>query len=146
MVKKTFFGFDVIVKSFVKIEVIVGNVGKNSSGKMQTRNAVLRNCVRAYFHKNVAAVLFQHLRKQLVQCNGVRRRVRGRNNFIFDLILNRGKQAASVTQCTKKLKKERSDGSFTIGSRNTHQREFLGRMIRKTQLQSCPLPQQNPAT
>ena len=88
-VEEALFGFQVVVKSAVVVEVVVGEVGENAAHETQGRRAVLHHGVRAYFHAGVGAAGSHHTGQQLVQPNGIGRGMRSRNNCFVYLVLNR---------------------------------------------------------
>src|SRR5690606_11662530 len=60
LVKKRFLRLDIIVERLVKIAMIVRYIGEYPTGKIQSRDSMLYNGMRAYFHKTVIATFFDH--------------------------------------------------------------------------------------
>src|SRR5688500_2700405 len=65
-VEECFFYFDIFIKSFVVIQVIMCDIAEKASCKMEAGNTMLMHCMRAHFHKHVGTCCLYHLCYQFI--------------------------------------------------------------------------------
>ena len=71
MVKKEFFGLDILVKRAVIVEMVMGDVAKDSPGEVQASNAALVGSMGANLHKDVFAAFVAHLSEEGLQAQRI---------------------------------------------------------------------------
>ncbi len=130
--KKPFFAGPVAVHVSVVIQVVLGKVGKNSRivstpvhpGKIQGMGRD--------FHDPMGDARVGHLPQDRLQIEGLRRGYRIVECLVGIAIVDGSNHAGPVPGFFQDLFQQVGNGGFSIGTRDSHQDHFSGRMAEKT--------------
>ena len=128
-VEKGLFRGNIIGKRLVEVQMVMGDVAEDSSGKAQSGHTMLAKCVRTHLHKAVFAMTVHHLREQLVEFHSVGSGVRGRDLLIPDFIHYRGEQTCLVTGRHEQTVQKRHCRGLAVGTGNADQFQLAARMV-----------------
>ena len=128
LVKETLLAVAVVLKSLVVVQVVVSEVGEDTSGKLEARYPLLVHCVGADFHEAVGTSVADHLVQKAVEFQRSRSGVDGRDYLVSYIVGNGGDKAAPVSQGSKGVVKQGGNGGLSVGSGNSYQPELFGRV------------------
>ena len=131
VVKEQLFGPDVFIKCFVIIEVVMGNIGEDATGKFKTCYPLLGQGMRADFHKGILTACIHHFLQQTVQLHRIRCGMGSPDGFLADIIADGGQTARFITECREKPVKEGHGCGLAIGSGYAHQFQPRGGIVIK---------------
>ncbi len=101
---------------FVIIEMILGEIGKDSSNKTKSIDPLLMNSMRAYFHESMTASGIHHLSEVAIQCDGVDCGMGGFITIIIHIIGHSGKQSRRISQVSEHFVEQSGNGCFAVGT------------------------------
>ncbi len=110
------------------IEVVVGDVGEDSSGEGRACDAFLHDAVGADLHEAVVAAPFGHFGQHGVETDGVRRGVRGGTRFVVDPVNDRGDEARLVAESAEQVVEQSGGRGFAVGTGHAHQFQLPARL------------------
>ena len=123
LVEEALFGAYVLVESLVVVQVVVGDIGKNTSREGQSGDPLLVYGMGAHFHECEAATGGHHLGQQAVELHRVRRGIGGGHDQLPDPVFDGREQSAFIPHGTKEPEEERSRRRLAVGARDADQAE-----------------------
>ncbi len=127
-IEEALLGLQVVGKGLVIVEVIVREIRKEASRKVQSVGAALHDGVRRTLHKAVVTPRIDHLAQHLVQANRVGGRM-GRGDLpVVNLIDHRRDQSCTVAQLAHQLIEERSGSGLAVRAGDAHQLQLTARI------------------
>ncbi len=128
-IEEALFGLQILGKGLVVVEVVVREVGKKSTRKVQPISALLYNGVRRTLHEAVVASGIDHLAQHPVQANRIGGCMGRGHLSLVDLIDHGRDQPRTVAQLTHQLIEERRGSRFAVRTRHTDQLQLAARII-----------------
>ena len=103
VVEEGFLGITVVLEGLMIVQVVARKISKQTTGKLQSANALLGNGVTRAFHKGIFTTGLYHLVEQTVQFNGVGCGMVCRDGLAFNVVAHGREQSAFMTELAEHI-------------------------------------------
>ena len=120
-------GVEVVFQGAMVIQMVLGQIGEHGRLEGDAVHAVLMQGVGGDFHRHGAAAIRAHGGQMLLNFQGLRRGVSGRDQLAAQVVMNRAKQTAAHLGLIEQVMNQEANGGLAVGARDARDGQVFGR-------------------